>query len=89
MHSTYLWNFLRILTRDFDWLYFIHCLTPFSYIDHFLHLCTRFLMLLMFSQSPYIQMHLSFEASTSNIRTSCPILVEPIGLVSSVIIFAS
>ena len=46
-------------SRDFDWLYFIQCLTSFSSINHFLPLYAPFLMqfhrtLMRFSQSTHL-----------------------------------
>ena len=41
--GTYLKETLQILTYAFDWLYFTHCLTNFSSINHlFLSLCMVF-----------------------------------------------
>ena len=34
-----------ILTYIFDWLYFTHCLTSISSIDHLLRFCARFFIL--------------------------------------------
>ena len=51
----------------------IPCLTFFSYINHYLHISTRFLMLfhptyMRFSKSTHLLMHLSLETLTSSIR---------------------
>ena len=40
-----LWKTLQILTYPFDWLYFTHCFTSFSSIDHLICLYERFLIL--------------------------------------------
>ena len=42
LHGTYLRKTLQILASVFDWLYFTHCLTSFSFIDLLLFLCTVF-----------------------------------------------
>ena len=94
MHGTYLYKTLQILIYVFDWLYFTHCLTSFSFIDHLLQLCARYLILfrltqMRFSRSIYLLMFLSLETLTFIIRTGLPILVELIDLVNSVIIFLS
>ena len=75
LHGIYLQKTLRILTYNFDWLYFTQCLHfTFSCIDHLLRLHAWFLMVfhvtqMLFSRSTHLLMFWSLETLTSIIRT--------------------
>ena len=78
----------------FQMAYFTQCLTFFPSIDHLLHLCAWFLILLhlrkmRFYPSTQLLMFLFLENLTFIVRTGLPILVEMINLVNSVIIFSN
>ena len=64
----------------FNWLYFTHCLTSFSSINHLL-LCAWFFILfyltqMRFSLSTPLLMHLSLETLMPIVKTGLHILVE-------------
>ena len=63
---------LQIFTCVFDWIYFTQCLASLSSMDHLLHLCARFLILLHLTQmrlSRSIHLLMCLQILTSIIRT--------------------
>ena len=80
-------------SRDFDWLYFIQCLTSFSSINHFLPLYAPFLMqfhrtLMRFSQSTHLLLCLFLETLTSTL-TSMQHLIYPLTGFGMLVFFTS
>ena len=100
LHGTYLYKIQKILICVFDWLYFIHCPTSFSSINHHLRFfCTFFLSQFFFTQTAnFLALFPSHDSHSpavldlflpSNPSICCTIVFPPLGNFDQVVVSVS